>query len=151
MLKRSEYVVELYDADGSFRSKIDVFATEQEAKTFIHEHPYPNPYDNVYYRILRIDYEDDKEIGVEKVFQGIRIMSTEEREERRASYIKDIMKDRLEYFGYDPTEQQLTELLEIYEDCQEWDEDGEEMLTGESYDEVEDFIRHSSTVNEVMN
>ena len=62
--------------------------------------------------------------------------------------LKDIMKDCLETRGYKVTEEKLDELLDIYEDCQEWDEN--EMITGNSYDEVEDFVRHSPCVNEVF-
>ena len=62
--------------------------------------------------------------------------------------LKDIMKDCLETRGYEPTDTQLDTLYEIYEDCQEWDND--KMLTGNSYDEVEDFVKHSSVVDEVL-
>lgn len=62
--------------------------------------------------------------------------------------LKDIMKDCLETRGYEVTEDKLDELYEIYEDCQEWDDD--EMITGNSYDEVEDFVKHSYCVNEVF-
>lgn len=62
--------------------------------------------------------------------------------------LKDIMKDCLETRGYEVTEDKLDELFEIYEDCQEWDDD--EMITGNTYDEVEDFVKHSSCVDEVF-
>ena len=62
---------------------------------------------------------------------------------------KEIMRDCLEIRGYEPTDKQLNKLYEIYEDCQEWDDD--EMLTGNSYDEVEDFVKHSRMVDEVIN
>lgn len=62
--------------------------------------------------------------------------------------LKDIMKDCLETRGYEVTEDKLDELFEIYEDCQEWDND--EMITGNTYDEVEDFVKHSSCVNEIF-
>ena len=64
--------------------------------------------------------------------------------------IRDTMKDCLETRGYNPTESHLDELTDIYENCQEWDDDGEEMLTGLTYDEVEDFLKHSPTVDEVI-
>jgi len=60
-----------------------------------------------------------------------------------------IMRDCLEIRGYSPTDEQLYELAEIYEECQEWDDDGN-MLTGRSYDEIEDFVKHSSSVEEVL-
>lgn len=63
--------------------------------------------------------------------------------------LKDIMKDCLETRGYEVTEDKLDELFDIYEDCQEWD-DNDEMITGNTYDEVEDFVRHSSCVDEVF-
>ncbi len=59
-----------------------------------------------------------------------------------------IMKNCLETRGYNPTDKQLVELVEIYEDCQEWDDD--EMITGNSYDEIEDFVIHSSVIDDVM-
>ena len=60
-----------------------------------------------------------------------------------------IMKECLQTRGYDPTDEQIEILADIYEDCQEWSEDGE-MLTGNSYDEIEDFVRHSSMIDEVL-
>lgn len=65
-----------------------------------------------------------------------------------AETLKDIMKDVLETRGYEVTPQRLDELYDIYEECQDWADD--EMLTGHSYDEVEDFVKHSSCVDEVM-
>ncbi len=62
--------------------------------------------------------------------------------------LKNIMKDCLETRGYEVTEEKLDELYEIYEDCQLWDD--EKMLTGNSYDEVEDFVKHSRCVNEIF-
>ena len=59
-----------------------------------------------------------------------------------------IMKDCLETRGYNPTDEQLVELIEIYEDCQEWD--GDTMITGNTYDEIEDFVQHSSVIDDVM-
>lgn len=61
--------------------------------------------------------------------------------------IKSIMKDCLETRGYEPTEEQLDELCEIYMDCQTWESD--EMITGKSFDEIEDFIRHSSEIDKI--
>ena len=62
---------------------------------------------------------------------------------------KEIMRDCLEIRGYEVTEDKLNKLYDIYEDCQIWND--EEMLTGNSYDEIEDFIKHSSAVDEVLN
>ena len=62
--------------------------------------------------------------------------------------VRKTMKDCLETRGYSPTEDHLDELTDIYIDCQEWD--GDEMLTGRTYDEVEDFVRHSTAVDEVI-
>lgn len=63
--------------------------------------------------------------------------------------LKDIMRECLETRGYIVTDEKLDELYSIYEDCQEWD-DNDEMLTGDSYSEVEDFVKHSSCVDEVI-
>lgn len=62
--------------------------------------------------------------------------------------IKDIMKNCLEISGYEVTDSKLNELFEIYQDCQEWDNDI--MLTGNTYDEIEDFVEYSPCVNEVF-
>lgn len=64
--------------------------------------------------------------------------------------IKSIMKDCLEIRGYNPTDEQLNELAEVYMDCQTWD-DNDQMVTGRSFDEIEDFIKHSSMVDEICN
>ena len=61
--------------------------------------------------------------------------------------IKSIMKDCLETRGYQPTDEQLAELCEIYMDCQTWVCDI--MITGKSFDEIEDFVRHSSEVDRI--
>ena len=42
----------------------------------------------------------------------------------------------------------LNELYEKNECCQEWDE--KEMITGKTYDEIEDFVKHSSSVDQVF-
>ena len=62
--------------------------------------------------------------------------------------LKNIMKDCLETRGYEVTEDKLNELFDIYEDCQEWNDN--EMITGNTYDEVEDFVKHSPCVDEVF-
>ena len=62
--------------------------------------------------------------------------------------VRTTMKDCLETRGYHPTEKAMTELVDIYMDCQRWE--GSKMTTGLTFDEVEDFVRHSSAVDEVM-
>jgi hypothetical protein len=64
--------------------------------------------------------------------------------------IKTTMKDCLETRGYNPTDEQLDELVEVYMDCQEWDSN-DNMITGRSFDEIDDFVRHSSSVDEICN
>ena len=63
--------------------------------------------------------------------------------------IKEIMKDCLTIRGYDPSDEQLDELVEVYTDCQEWD-DNDNMVTGKSYDEIDDFVRHSAEVDRIL-
>lgn len=60
----------------------------------------------------------------------------------------EIMKDCLEIRGYEVTKDKLNELYEIYECCQKWDE--EKMITGKTYDEIEDFVKHSSSVDQIF-
>lgn len=62
--------------------------------------------------------------------------------------IKLILKECLEKRDYKPTDEELDELLDIYEDCQSWV--GDEMRTGRTYEEVEDYIVHSRTVDEII-
>ena len=64
--------------------------------------------------------------------------------------IKSIIKDCLEIKGYNPTEEQLEELTEIYTDCQEWD-DNDNMITGNSYDEIEDFCKNNAEIDNICN
>jgi hypothetical protein len=61
---------------------------------------------------------------------------------------KEMMKTCLEIRGYHVTEEKLNELWDIYEECHIWS--GEEMVTGKSYDEIEDFIKHSRAVDEIF-
>lgn len=63
--------------------------------------------------------------------------------------IKNIIKNCLEIRGYNFTNEQIDSLISIYEDCQEWDENGN-MITGNSYDEIEDFIRHSRMIDLIL-
>ena len=62
--------------------------------------------------------------------------------------LRGIMRECLESRGYDATDNNLEELFDVYQDCQEWDND--EMLTGNTYDEVEDFVKHSPCVDEIF-
>ena len=62
--------------------------------------------------------------------------------------LKAIMKECLEAKGYEVIESKLDELFQIYQDCQEWNEDC--MTSGLSYDEIEDFVKHSPCVDEVF-
>ena len=66
----------------------------------------------------------------------------------RESWIIRETRDFLECRGYNPTKKQIEELADIYEDCQEWDNG--EMLTGNTLAELEDFLKHSSTVDDVL-
>ena len=68
----------------------------------------------------------------------------EERREALMSMMHGCLQDR----GYAPSEEQLEELFGIYEDCQEWDE-YDRMVTGNTYGEIEDFVRHSRHVDEM--
>lgn len=66
----------------------------------------------------------------------------------KRSNLKEIMRDCLTIRGYKVTEDSLDELFQIYEDCQLWD--GQRMVTGGTYDEVEDFVNYSRCVCEVF-
>ena len=58
------------------------------------------------------------------------------------------MKKLLKENGIDATKENLDELYSIYENCQEWD-DGK-MLTGNTFDEIEDFVKYSPCVDEII-
>lgn len=62
--------------------------------------------------------------------------------------LKKIMEKLLKENGIDATKEKLDELYDVYENCQEWD-DGE-MLTGNTFDEIEDFIKYSPCVEEII-
>lgn len=64
------------------------------------------------------------------------------------SYLKLAMRDCLESMGYTVSDGKLDELYDIYEDCQEWND--EKMVSGRSYEEIEDFVKHSPCVDEVF-
>ena len=61
--------------------------------------------------------------------------------------IYNTIKEYLEDKGYNFDESCVNELVEIYEDCQEWNEDT--MTTGNSVDEVLDWVKHTSEVDRV--
>lgn len=91
-------------------------------------------------------FDDDEDYGDDE--DDEECCGDKEDDEDVETRIKNIMKDCLETRGYEVTDEQLDELYTIYEDCQEWDIDI--MLTGKSYDEVEDFVKHSSAVVEIF-
>ena len=62
--------------------------------------------------------------------------------------LKNTMKECLEMRGYEVTNQKLEEEFSVYEDCQEWNND--KMLTGNTYEEIEDFVKHSSCIDELF-
>lgn len=68
--------------------------------------------------------------------------------ETLTNHLKETMKDCLEIRGYQTSEEKLEELWEIYEECQEWD--NEVMITGKTFNEIEDFIKHSRSVEEIL-
>ena len=72
-----------------------------------------------------------------------------ERKEKTTS-VQSIMRSCLETRGYQVTDEKLSDLIDIYEDCQEWSEDGTKMLTGTSFDEIDEFVRHNRHVDEIF-
>ena len=61
--------------------------------------------------------------------------------------LKKLMKDYLEANGYDLSEEKMDDLVDEYESMQIFTEleDGSfEMVTGNTYDEVSDWIRHKA-------
>lgn len=62
--------------------------------------------------------------------------------------IIDIFSSYLDAKGYNFNESQVIELVEIYLDCQEWDDD--KILTGLSTLEMYDWIKHTKEV-EMLN
>ena len=61
--------------------------------------------------------------------------------------LKKLMKDYLEANGYDLSEEKMDDLVDEYESMQSFTEleDGSfEMVTGNTYDEVSDWIRHKA-------
>ena len=61
--------------------------------------------------------------------------------------LKKLIKDYLEANGYDLSEEKMDDLVDEYESMQTFTEleDGSfEMVTGNTYDEVSDWIRHKA-------
>lgn len=61
--------------------------------------------------------------------------------------LKKLMKDYLEANGYDLSEEKMDDLVDEYESMQTFTEleDGSfETVTGNTYDEVSDWIRHKA-------
>ena len=61
--------------------------------------------------------------------------------------LKKLMKDYLEANGYDLSEEKMDDLVDEYESMQTFTEleDGSfKMVTGNTYDEVSDWIRHKA-------
>ena len=61
--------------------------------------------------------------------------------------LKKLMKDYLEANGYDLSEEKMDDLVDEYESMQTFTEleDGSfEMVTGNTYDEVSEWIRHKA-------
>lgn len=61
--------------------------------------------------------------------------------------LKKLMKDYWEANGYDLSEEKMDDLVDEYESMQTFTEleDGSfEMVTGNTYDEVSDWIRHKA-------
>ena len=59
--------------------------------------------------------------------------------------IKKVFSEYLEKQGYDFSEDDLIELVDIYLDCQEWD--NQTLLTGTTEIEMIDWIKHTSEVS----
>ena len=62
--------------------------------------------------------------------------------------IKKVFSEYLGCQGYDFSEDNILELVEVYLDCQEWD--GEKMLTGTTNAEMYDWVKHTSEVSRII-
>ncbi|MGF7011990.1 hypothetical protein M2146_002544 [Lachnospiraceae bacterium PF1-22] len=62
--------------------------------------------------------------------------------------IKKVFRDYLGTHGYDFSEDNLLELVDIYLDCQEWD--NRKLLTGMTEIEMLDWIKHTSEVSRMF-
>lgn len=62
--------------------------------------------------------------------------------------IKKVFSEYLGSQGYDFSEDNLLELVEIYLDCQEWDD--ENLLNGMTEVEMYDWVKHTSEVSRII-
>ncbi len=62
--------------------------------------------------------------------------------------IKKVFNEYLGSQGYDFSEDNLLELVDVYLDCQEWD--GEKLLTGMTEIEMYDWVKHTSEVSRIL-
>lgn len=69
--------------------------------------------------------------------------------EQSKGVLYEYFEQALQKHGYAITEEKLTEVLTDYENCQEW-RDGVR-LTGNTYEEVEDFVAFSPCIKEIYN
>lgn len=61
--------------------------------------------------------------------------------------VKMVFRDYLECHGYSLTDDSVNELVEIYLDCQDWEND--KLLTGNTEFEMVDWIKHTKEVERV--
>lgn len=61
--------------------------------------------------------------------------------------VKRVFKKYLDSQGYCFSDTNLNELVDVYMDCQEWDEDTP--LTGMTEYEMLDWVKHTSEVNRI--
>ena len=68
-------------------------------------------------------------------------------------FLISLKREIIEYAenrGYDDIDERvISDICDIYMDCQEWSEDGDR-LTGWTLEEISDFLRHSSEVDECL-
>ena len=62
--------------------------------------------------------------------------------------IKKVFSEYLGNRGYDFSEDNLLELVDVYSDCQEWDD--ENLLTGMTEIEMYDWVKHTSEVSRIL-
>lgn len=158
--------LECYDGDGEYVINLEDDTQKKFSEgelEFLNFEPYPNTNHKAIrqlilalnntkgYECMDIDNEEFVEyicqktdLCREKYFEIMQISDPEIDKK-----LKEIMLECLEARGYSATEEQIEELYEIYQDCQSWDINNQ-MITGTSYDEVEDFVKHSSCVDEVL-
>jgi len=59
-------------------------------------------------------------------------------------HIMNIFRNYLDSQGYVFSNSEIQELVDIYQDCKDWDE--KEMITRNSVEEINDWIRHTKEV-----